>query len=542
MRSWIYGTCAALLGAAFLAVLRLPGLSDFAVTVISNGVQLGAAIAAAVGCALAARRTTGHRRQAWTWLAIGTGSWAAGQAVWSYYEVVLAREVPFPSLADIGFLGFPLAAAVGLVIWLGTQSDQIAARGRDLMDGAIIAGSLLVLSWVTTLGSVVAEGADGWLPLVLSLAYPVGDLILATLVLLALARGKGTERTTLTLLVLGLGGLAIADSAYVYLTTLGAYSSADLVSSGWVFGFLFVAAAGSAVRPDASVAAPRHLAPTTRRVASASVFRLGLPYVPLIAAGLTLTVSLLRADTTPRVELALGIALVVLVLTRQFLATVDNQRLLVALAEARDQLQQQALHDALTGLANRVLFADRLDRALLKPGASVGVLFCDIDDFKLVNDQLGHEAGDDVLQVVGQRLLACVRATDTVARLGGDEFAVLLDSASDASQVAERIVTSMIDPIAVRGEQVRTSISVGIAHHESSVAHPTVERRADALESDREATATALLRLADTAMYAAKGAGKGRAVLAPEPQPDLAPGPDPVLTLVESPVDDSLAG
>ena len=91
MRSWIHGTCAVLIGAAFLAVLRLPGLTDFAITVISNGVQLAAAIGAAIGCGLAARRTQGHRRKAWTWLAIGTGSWAAGQAVWSYYEVVLAQ-------------------------------------------------------------------------------------------------------------------------------------------------------------------------------------------------------------------------------------------------------------------------------------------------------------------------------------------------------------------------------------------------------------------------------------------------------------------
>ena len=533
MRSWIYGTCAVLLGAAFLGVLRLPGLTDFAITLISNGVQLAAATGAALGCALAARRTEGHRRLAWAWLAVGTGSWAAGQAVWSYYEVVLAQEVPFPSLADVGFLGFPVAAAIGLVIWLGTQGDQIAARGRDLMDGAIIAGSLLVLSWVTTLGSVVAEGADSWLPLVLSLAYPVGDLILATLVLLALARGKGAERATLMLLALGLGGLAIADSAYVYLTTLGAYSSADLVSSGWVFGFLLVAAAGSAVRPEAPVHAPRHLAPTPRKVARGSVLRLSLPYLPLVAAGVTLCVSLLRAESTPRVELSLGIVLVVLVLTRQFLATLDNQRLLTALAEARDLLEQQALHDALTGLANRVLFADRLDRALLKPGASVGVLFCDIDDFKHVNDQLGHEAGDDVLRVVAKRLLTCVRATDTVARLGGDEFAILLDSASDAGQVAERVVVSMAEPIDVRGTQVRSSISVGIAHHHGTVAAPTVERRAEPPVQDREATATVLLRLADTAMYAAKGAGKGRAVLAQ----------DAALTLVSEPLDDEeLAG
>ena len=162
------------------------------------------------------------------------------------------------------------------------------------------------------------------------------------------------------------------------------------------------------------------------------------------------------------------------------------------------------------------------------------MLFCDIDDFKHVNDQLGHEAGDDVLRVVAKRLLTCVRATDTVARLGGDEFAILLeDSASDAGQVAERVVVSMAEPIDVRGTQVRTSISVGIAHHHGTVAAPTVERRAEPPVLEREATATVLLRLADTAMYAAKGAGKGRAVLAQ----------DPALTLVSEPLDDEeLAG
>jgi diguanylate cyclase (GGDEF)-like protein len=462
---------------------------------------------------------------------VGTGAWAAGQTVWSYYEVVLGRAVPFPSLADVGFLAFPLAAATGLVIWLGTQGDQLAARGRDLMDGAIIALSLLVLSWVTTLGTVVAEGADGWLPLVLSLAYPVGDLILATLVLIALARGQRRERATLAVLALGLGGLAISDSAYVYLTSAGAYSSADLVSSGWVFGFLLVGASGFAVSTEAAVV-PRHSSRDTETVSSASLLRLALPYVPLITAGVTLCVGLLRAPRTPVVALLLGIALVVVVLTRQFLATLDNQRLLVALAETRDKLAQQALHDALTGLANRVLFADRLDRALLQPGASVSVLFCDLDDFKLVNDQLGHEAGDELLQLVAERLLGCVRLTDTVARLGGDEFAILLDESHDAQQVAERVVASLRERVEVRGQLVQTSISVGIAHHKGLAERPARERRtpdgdqrrrtsvpnteAVAAVAEREATAALLLRLADTAMYAAKGAGKGRAMSAPE--------------------------
>ncbi len=528
--TWVLVTAAALLGALFVVVLRVPGLSDLAVLLLSNGGQLAAVGAAAASCGLAARRTTAHRRMAWAWLAVGTGSWAAGQAVWTFYEVVLDREVPFPSLADVGFLLFPLAAAVGLVVWLGTQSDQLAARGRDVLDGAVIAGSLLVLSWVTTLGSVVAAGGDAWFPLTLSLAYPVGDLLLATLVLIALARGSGAERATLAVLALGLGGLAVADSAYVYLVGVGAYSSADLVSSGWVFGFLFVAASGLTVRPHVDGEPETRQAPTHgHAVPKPSVLRLTLPYVPLTAAGVVLCVHLLRRET-PTVDVLLGVALVVIVLSRQFLAMTDNQRLLVALADARDQLEHQALHDALTGLANRVLFADRLDRALLQPDAEVSVLFCDIDDFKVVNDERGHEAGDQLLRHVAARLLDCVRVTDTVARLGGDEFAILLEDASDALEVADRVVESIREPVQIGDRPVRTSISVGIAHHRgvpSSVSGtqrretPVPLRRtqipsaaAIAATAQREATAALLLRHADTAMYAAKGAGKSRAVLA----------------------------
>jgi diguanylate cyclase len=518
----------ALVSAAFVILLRIPGLGDTAVQDLSNGGQLLAAVLASLACGRAAARSTGHRRTAWWWLSVGTGGWAGGQAVWSYYEVVLHQEVPFPSLADVGFLIFPIASAVGLVIWLGTQSDQLVARARDLLDGGIIAVSLLVLSWVTALGSVVADGGDGGLPMVLSLAYPVGDVVLGTLVLLALARGTGTERATLAVLALGLGGLAFADSAYVYLVSEQAYTSADLISSGWVVGFLFVAASAM----TAGATAPAHSQPVPKKgyvAPNASTFRLGLPYLPLVAAGTALCIEMLTAPATPTTDVLLGITLVVIVLARQFLAMTDNRRLLFALADARDQLEHQALHDALTGLANRVLFADRLDRALLQPSANVSVLFCDIDDFKLVNDELGHEAGDLLLQLVAHRLIDCVRATDTVARLGGDEFAILLEDSTQALQVADRVVAALQQPIEIRGCEVRTSISVGIAHHQgTSAPAPLEERRggqprrrthtptpgAIAAVAHREATAQLLLRHADTAMYAAKGAGKSRAVLA----------------------------
>ncbi|QWZ07668.1 GGDEF domain-containing protein [Nocardioides panacis] len=527
MRAWVLVAVATLLGVAFVGVLRVPGLGETPTLLISNGGQLLAAVLASAGCAAAARRTHGQRRRAWGWLSAGTASWAAGQAVWSYYEVVLDRPVPFPSPADVGFLGFPLLAAVGLVIWLGSQTDELVARGRDLLDGLIIAGSLVVISWVTALGSVVAEGGDGWLPLTLSLAYPVGDLILATLVLLALSRGSRAERTSLVVLALGLGGLAIADSSYVYLVSLEKYSSADTISTGWVIGFLLVAAAGLTVRPapdDASRHMAEHARPTV--VPVPSVLGMALPYVPLLGAVAALIANRVTGARTPTMNLVLGSSLIIVVLIRQFLAMTDNRRLLVALGEARDQLEYQALHDALTGLANRVLFADRLDRALLQPGAAVSVLFCDLDDFKLVNDERGHEAGDVLLREVAHRLLDCVRATDTVARLGGDEFAILLEDSSDAAYVADRVVGAMRRPVSVDGREVRTSISVGVAHHEGGgeavderrePGRRAVEVGATVPAARRESTAQLLLRTADAAMYAAKGAGKARAVLAAEP-------------------------
>ncbi len=172
-----------------------------------------------------------------------------------------------------------------------------------------------------------------------------------------------------------------------------------------------------------------------------------------------------------------------------------------ALNDARTvaEITQLAFHDPLTGLPNRTLFLDRLQHALgraTRSEAGPAVLFCDLDDFKTVNDSLGHPAGDELLRAVAARLTACVRPGDTAARLGGDEFAVLLEGVTDpatAVAIAERLLAALRAPIVVHGRQIFASASVGIAlHHDSG--------------GD-------LLRAADVAMYQAKGAGRGRHAL-----------------------------
>ena len=161
-----------------------------------------------------------------------------------------------------------------------------------------------------------------------------------------------------------------------------------------------------------------------------------------------------------------------------------------------DQLTRQALHDPLTGLANRRLFHDRVAHALAQRGAEpLSVLFLDLDDFKGVNDSLGHGAGDALLNDVARRLTGAVRAGDTVARLGGDEFAVLLvqDVQPDTGeQIAARLIEVLSEPLLVAGTELRTCVSIGIA---------------PALDGD---DSEAVLRNADLAMYMAKGSGKGR--------------------------------
>lgn len=176
---------------------------------------------------------------------------------------------------------------------------------------------------------------------------------------------------------------------------------------------------------------------------------------------------------------------------------------ITARKEAEDQIEYQAFHDTLTDLPNRALLLNRMGQALnraARSGNAVGVLFVDLDNFKVINDSLGHDAGDTLLKTVSERLHGCIRSGDTVARLGGDEFVILLEElsgADEATAVAERATELIHESFRLGDRDVFPSASIGL----------TVTALGD------ERSAADLLRDADTAMYQAKLQGKGRSAL-----------------------------
>jgi diguanylate cyclase (GGDEF)-like protein len=448
-------------------------------------IEVVVAAGAAATAASAAASRTGRTRLMWLFVAIASASWAAGEAVWSWYELASGIDTPFPSLADIGFLGFPVAACIALLLHPSRGSDL--DRGRRILDATLATTGLALVSWETALGAVASAGGDNPFAFAVSLAYPLSDFLLLVFVVLTLSRATGS-RLQLVLLAAGFAALSVSDSGFAYLTSTGSYDG-GAIDLGWVFGFVLLALAPLA--RDLRTHDDEDADPALR----GSSF---LPYVPVVVAGALSVGKAITGHRATTGQTGLVGVIVGLVLVRQYLTLRENTALAAELASREAELRHQVFHDALTGLANRALFQDRLGHALdlhardLRP---VSVLFLDIDDFKLINDSMGHAAGDELLVRIAERLATSLRTGDTVARLGGDEFAILLEDDGDPVVVAGTVEAALLPPFVVKGQPVTVRSSIGVV----------------ALQpADAATTADALLAKADTAMYAAKRSGKGQ--------------------------------
>lgn len=476
--AWV-GVGAVTVGVAFAASLIGQWGGEPATLRVSQVGLLALAVFAAVCSGLAARSEEGRQRKAWVCMTAGLTGWAIGAALWFYYEAI-AHQPPFPSLADAGYLMFPIGVAFAMVLFPVGYSGH--SRARFALDGLIVAGALFEILWVLVLRSIFESEDTSAFVAALALAYPVSEIVIVTIAVLVLARARTGRRTTLAMLTAGVVFMALSDSAFAYLAAQDAYVSGHIIDIGWAAALLTFGMAALISRrvPETEVV----IAQVPSKVS------MWLPYVPVAIAALVCVPAYFPTPGLGPIFIS-STLLMGAVMARQYMVVRQNQRLLKMVAD-------QALRDTLTGLANRDLFNDRLMRAVQlheNDNQSVAVLSMDLDDFKLVNDSLGHPAGDALLIQAAERLRGCVRVSDTVARVGGDEFAVLMEGLPELSRlVAHRVVAAFEEPFVIDGQQLLMRPSVGLAVASSA---------------DPDLSADLLLKQADVAMYSAKRSKSG---------------------------------
>jgi len=454
---------------------------------------LGWSAAAAV--VIGAIRNRPGRPLPWLLIAVGLALFVTGDMAYDLLTEVLHHRDPFPSVADVFYLAtYPLFAG-GLLGLLRARHPE--RNLRSLLDALIVAGSCGIF----VMEPYVRAADLSLLDKTLSIAYPLGDITILC-VLARLVSSVGFRNWSVRLLSVGAIGLLVADVLYGGTQLAGNWKGGGFADIGWVVFYVFWGAAA--------------LHPSMRELSEpqpAQETHLGVPaLVGLSAATLVAPALLVWQAATDGVggdvgEIGATSGVVFLMVIARLASTARAQAAQVARERAlrrevsermvvEEKLRHQAFHDSLTGLANRVLFYDRMDHALnRRVGADVAVLLLDIDDFKLINDTFGHPAGDQLLALFSARLLSCLRAEDTAARLGGDEFAICVEMGATRSGVAstaQRLLDAVAQPFEIADTTVEVSVSIGI-----SVANGETEGTLD------------MLRQADLALYAAKDAGKG---------------------------------
>lgn len=466
-RAWLVALGLGLLGLAGYTQLP-PETANVAYELFG----VGATLAVLVGLWL---HRPNHPRL-WLLLALGFALWTMGDVV----SAVLAPDggdVPVPSAADAFYLAGYLALIIAVARLAGPVIHGSALERPALLDALMIATTLGIAVWLLLVNPLLTAEGVALDTAVVSAAYPILDI----LIILVVSRHlliNGPKPLAAILLTVGLSSYLVADLLNIGETIAGTYNASAAPNLGWLLGY--VLAASAVVHPSI-----RAVGQTEHEMRPVSFLRQLL----LASAAVVPAAVIVAHDNSSggdRLVLALGTTLLIgIVLLRLFGALREGQAL-------RERIVYEARHDPLTGLANRLLFGERLAWAVSHRRVGVGLLYLDLDEFKGVNDTRGHDAGDALLVQVAERLRICLRTTDDVARLGGDEFAVILTDSPGEDAVA-RIATRVLDAfsapfhVEAAGGETMVRASVGLAW-----------AGADPI------TPAELLRRADVAMYAAK--------------------------------------
>ncbi|MDI6099333.1 GGDEF domain-containing protein [Actinoplanes sp. NEAU-A12] len=430
---------------------------------------------------LAVRRTPpGRDRRPWVLVAASQSLWVIGDSIEMAY-FYLTGDVPPVGVADVFWLaGYPLLALA--LTMMARRRAPGRLRGA-VLDGLTLTVAGAMASWQFLIAPYLDSGY-GLAEMIVPPLYPVADVALLAAVLF-IALSPGDRRMPTRLLLAAVGLYLTIDIAYNVLPNFLDYTLVARIGPLIMLGNAMIIAA--CLHPDrAELTRPGQqvnvLHPS--RVLFLGLAFLSAPVLSLVENGLA------RNAVIALVATALSTGFI---LARFTIAVREQEK-------AQAQLAYQARHDPLTGLANRAVLTDELERVMPRRSGPVAVLYLDLDGFKQVNDTHGHEAGDLVLATVARRLSSAVRGTDLVVRLGGDEFVLLCPDLpeADAIRLAERVVGDVAQPISFRGALLDVGASVGIAAY-----------GADAPAHDSD-----VLRTADMAMYQAKKQGRGRWVMA----------------------------
>jgi diguanylate cyclase (GGDEF)-like protein/PAS domain S-box-containing protein len=296
-------------------------------TVSNVGLCL-AAVSAAVACLVRARRSRGRLRVSWGFIGLGILSWGVGQMAWVYLESVRGDEVPFPSAADVGYVGLPPLVVVGL-LFLPVAAQSLANRFRSVLDGLMIGASVLLISWIFVVAPTIRAGGDSRLALYISLWYPLGDVVVVTVVLFQLAllrhRGRGMGRP-LRLVGIGIGIFSVADSLFAYLNLTDSYTSGGVTDIFWFIGFAFILLA--ARMPSPAATEPQGAAESDGRLPFGTL----LPYAAVLAALGTSVFWLSRPGAGDHFVPWTRSAIILLLVGRQLLTLLENRGLTLHLA------------------------------------------------------------------------------------------------------------------------------------------------------------------------------------------------------------------
>ena len=323
-------------------------ISDSATVSIDDIGEAVAAFVAAASCGFASARTSSRTRVAWGLFALSALSWAVGEVVWSVYEVGMGVEVPFPSLADAGFL-VAIPFAVAGVLAFTSAPTRLATRGETVLAGSIVALSLLFVAWAAGLSNVYATSTQSLATQVIALAYPVGDIIIATTLVVALRRARRADVGRMLLLIGGLACNALADSAFAYMTANGTYGVlGSALDTGWVVGYLLIALAPLWPARPTGTEAPE---------GPIELWQLGLPWVAVLAAAVTVIRMGALGQTLDPFASALAGGIGVLLVANQVLThrdsldLLDQSRRMEAQLARRNNLLDQIVSHAPLGIA-----------------------------------------------------------------------------------------------------------------------------------------------------------------------------------------------